>query len=452
MRVYCLLAGLLVACAPARAAALGLDQCLALARQHAPALQAAAADVTRAEHAIRAAQAALRPKLNFDASFAQVNEAPKAVFDTPGLPALQSRPVIKLGSASALNVKTELDYTIYSGGRDPALVRAAQADARGENSGRDEADADLVLRVSQAYFREVSAGHLQSAAEEALAVARSHLDVAQARVQAGVVPKLDALRADENASQREIARVRAREARRMARVALETAIGTELPPGEALDEPASPSPVAPDSSAALAAARAARPEIAALQRQIEAKTERIVAERAKRRPRIGFTGSAEYIGPNKVEDYANFTDPGLKTYAFRARVGMTVPILDGGEIGAHVDELSAERAVLEARLNDLDLGVRREVEQARSDLRVAVAVWDANESRITSAREALRLASASYKEGTATGTDVRDAETALADARAEEAESLRDYWFARVELDRATAATLPAKDYPGKEN
>ena len=452
MRVHRLLVVWVLAGVPARAAALGLDECLALARQHAPSLQAAAADVTRAEQAILAARAALRPTLNFAASFTQVNEAPKAVFDTPGLPALQARPVIKLGSASALNVKTELGYTLYSGGRDRALVRAAQADARVEDRGREEADADLVLRVSQAYFREVSAGHLQSAAAEALAAARSHLNVAQARVQAGVVPKLDALRAEENASQREIALVRAREARRMARVALETAIGTELPPAEALDEPASPSPIAPDSSAALAAALAARPEIAALQRQVEAKDERIAAERAKRLPRIGLSGAAAYVAPNKVEDYANFTDPGLKTYLFTARVGMTMPLLDGGEISAHEGELRAERAGLEARRHDLELGVRHEVAQALSDLRVAVAVWDANESRITSASEALRLASASYKEGTATGTDVRDAETALADARAEQAESLRDYWFARVELDRATAASLTGKEDPGKEN
>src|SRR5262245_64202182 len=107
MKVRYLLVVLLLPNAPTPASALGLEECLALARQHAPSLQAAAADVTRAEQAIQAARAALRPTLDFAASFAQLNEAPKAVFDTPGLPALQARPVIKLSSASALNVKTE---------------------------------------------------------------------------------------------------------------------------------------------------------------------------------------------------------------------------------------------------------------------------------------------------------------------------------------------------------
>jgi outer membrane protein TolC len=57
---------------------------------------------------------------------------------------------------------------------------------------------------------------------------------------------------------------------------------------------------------------------------------------------------------------------------------------------------------------------------------------------VAAANEALRFAEEGYKGGTATAPDVRDAEASLADARAEEAQSLMDYWTARASLDHAT--------------
>ena len=44
---------------------------------------------------------------------------------------------------------------------------------------------------------------------------------------------------------------------------------------------------------------------------------------------------------------------------------------------------------------------------------------------------------ASSHGGTTTATDVRDAESALAEARADEAQTLMDYWIARAALARA---------------
>ena len=70
-------------------------------------------------------------------------------------------------------------------------------------------------------------------------------------------------------------------------------------------------------------------------------------------------------------------------------------------------------------------------------LRVALAVWQSDSGRVATSRVALQVAEAGYKGGTSTATDVRDAESALADARAEEAQSLMDYWIARASLDHA---------------
>jgi outer membrane protein TolC len=150
--------------------------------------------------------------------------------------------------------------------------------------------------------------------------------------------------------------------------------------------------------------------------------------------------TAEYVAPNRDGDFADWDDPGMKTYKLFAGVKATWPILDGGKTDARAGQLEADRNALLANRDDAMLIVRRDVEGALSDLRVALAVWRSDSDRVTTAQEALRLAQAGYKGGTLPASDVRDAEASLADARAEEAQSSMDYWIARASLDHATGA------------
>jgi outer membrane protein TolC len=228
----------------------------------------------------------------------------------------------------------------------------------------------------------------------------------------------------------------------MTRIELETEIGAPLDSSRALVEPGPPAPL-PDAVASIARALRSRPELAAADDALQENAWRLEAARAGRKPQVNLTGTAQYLGPNLDEDYWNVRDPGLKTYRLFAGIGLTMPLVDGGLVRARVGEVAADRSALAARRADVALTIRREVEQALSDARVAFTVWQSDSSRVSAAREALRTAAAGYKGGTATGTDVRDAESALADARAEEAESLMDYWIARASLDRA--AGVPPK-------
>lgn len=422
---------------PAVSSAQTLEECLALARSHAPRLQAADASVARAEYAIREARAALSPTLRLGANFTQASEAQRLVFQLAGSPPA----TFKLGSASALDVRTDLQYPLTTGGRDPALVRAAEAARAAQTHNAAQARADLTLRVSQAFYRVLAAQRLQSAASEAVASARAHRATSAARVRAGVVPRLDSLQAQVDLAVRNAALVRTTEAERLARVALETEIGVTLDTSRALVEPGMPIAPPPDAADAMAQALRSRPELAAADEALQENAARLDAARAGHRPQVNLSATAQYLGPNRDEEWWNTDDPGLKTYRLFAAVGLTMPLFDGGLVRAREGEVASDRIALSARREDARLAVRREVEQALSDARVAAQLWQSDSSRVYAAREALRIAEAGYKGGTVNGTDVRDAETALADARAEEAQSLMDYWTARAAIDHATGAT-----------
>jgi len=428
---------ILLGCAPT-AAAQTLDECLALARAHAPLLKVADAGVSRAEQSIRAARAALSPTLRLGAGFTQLSEEQRVVFPVPGTGTTQT---LKTGSASALDVRTDLQIPLTTSGRDAALVRAAEAARAGQVHGREQAQADLVLRVSQAFYRVLAARRLEAAAAEAMASARAHRATSVARVRAGAAPRLDSLQAQVDLAQRANALLRAREAVRLTRVELETEIGATLDTARTLVEPG-PAVDVPSSADAMERALRGRPEIAGLDEALSENRWRLAAARAGLRPQVNLTATAQYTAPNRDEEYWNTADPGLKTYRLSGGMGLSMPLFDGGLARSRVGELTSDRAALGARRDDVQLAIRREVEQSVSDARVALTLWQSDSSRVAAAHEALRLAEAGYKGGTVPATEVRDAESAVADARAEEAQSLMDYWSARAALDHAVGAAI----------
>jgi len=232
------------------------------------------------------------------------------------------------------------------------------------------------------------------------------------------------------------------EAIRLARIELETAIGVPLDPAKPLIEPGTPALDMPSDSVALEQGLGDRPELKAYDEALRENAQRARAARAAKSPLVNLNATAEYLGPNRNDAYWELEEPGLKTYKLYAGLGVTMPILDGGLSGARVGALEAQGQGLLAQRKEAELSVRRDVSRALSDLRVALTVWRSDSSRVAAAREASRTAEAGYKGGTSTATDVRDAEAALADARAEEAQSLMDYWVARASLDHAMGAAM----------
>src|SRR5256885_2056966 len=253
-----------------------------------------------AEHGIREARAALAPTLRLGASYVRNNEAPKTVFPNP---VTGSTTVVRVGSAGALDVRTDAQLTLYSGGRNGALVSAAEAARSGELHGRRQADADLVLRVSQAFYRVIAAGRLEDAADDALASAEAHRRTSAARVRAGAAPRLDSLQAHVDLAARTTAKVKASEAVHLARVDLETAIGVPLDPAERLVEPGTPALDTPADSATAEQALRARPELAAYDEAIRENAHRARAARAARSPLVQLNAASEYLGPNRDDSY-----------------------------------------------------------------------------------------------------------------------------------------------------
>jgi outer membrane protein TolC len=296
---------------------------------------------------------------------------------------------------------------------------------------------DVWERVVSRYYGVLASRQMLQVAQRAADQARRHADRARALVEAGLRPRIDAVRAEADAQNAEAARLSAADALAVSRVALATAIGD---PGLSSVDVVDPGPLAEDDAGPFDAAEGVRqavgqrPERAALAARIVAQEGVIRSVRARWLPVVAAN--------------ASFNDSGLEVHElvwnWSVGVSVTVPVLSAVQTTYEYREAKARLARLHADQASLDLALRLEVEQA------AAAVNEANVrmapilAALDAAREALELAQGRYEAGTGDSVELLDAQAALANAEAGEVRARLGVALARVAWNRAVGR-IPAR-------
>jgi outer membrane protein TolC len=264
---------------------------------------------------------------------------------------------------------------------------------------------------------------------ESHALARDFVRRAQARFDAGTTPKLDLIRAQaelartENdliANQRDVANARA---------ALNRLVGRPLDAPIAAADSLEVPPEPPPLDRLLAAALAARPELADLKTQQEGARAATGLAREYWLPDLTIGVTHDYAEPG----------PG----ALFTGVSLPIPLFfwqhSRGEIG-------------EARHRELELAASyRDLEgQVGQDLRASYAAAMAalrqagyiRDRLLPLARQAYRIASASYALGGSSALELLDARRGLLEAESQYTDALAAANDTRAELERAAATPL----------
>ncbi len=255
---------------------------------------------------------------------------------------------------------------------------------------------------------------------------------AQEFFQAGLSSKLDANLAQVGLKSAELAFARARDDEQAAWADLFAALGQPEGAHYDLVEPqftlAPPSELTSEINQALTT----RPDLRALQEELEAQQQRIEYAQSLRHPVLRGVFSGGYAR------FAELTAARLMV----GGLGVFAPIYTGGGLEADVQAeqrtLDAMRAQYAYRL----LAVRVEVSHAHAELLKALESAQANQEIAAYAEEALRLARTRYQAQLVSFVDLLTAETAAESARANYAQALYDYQIAKAHLD-AVVGLLP---------
>lgn len=417
-----------------------LDEAVARALRAAPSLAGAAADLDAARARERVAMTGWLPSLAGTAAYNRQtgNFAPR-----PGLSASNFgggtgfRYESTHKSYDYFNFALSFSQTIWDHGRTLGAHRAAIAGVGAATQDARTARLDLWALVVGRYYGVLAAREMLDVADRAMAQARRHADRAQALVDAGLRPRIDAVRAEADARNAEAARMSAADGLAVARAALAVAIGDPevaavdaVDPGPYPDDDAGPV----DVDDGFRRAVQDRPERAAMAARVAAQEGVIRSVRGRFLPVVAAN--------------ASFNDSGLSVdelvWNWSVGVSLTVPVLSAVQTAYEHREARARLARLRSDLAGLDLALRLQVAEAAAAVNEADARLVPIQAALDAAREALDLAQGRYETGTGDSVELLDAQAALANAEAGAVRARLDLALARVAWDRAVGR-IPAR-------
>lgn len=287
------------------------------------------------------------------------------------------------------------------------------------------------------FMQTLGAQQLVAAAERRLEFARTNLNDADARFEAGLVSSNDVTRARLEVANAELAVSRSRTDALAALIALEDLLATDIQsplqvPRDLIDKVSGVDPELP----ALIALSGSRLDLRAQRAEVDAM--RAFASETSRRfiPRLGFVG--QYRATNEGGISGRDEDS-------TASVNLTWPLWDGGDA-------RAERAQRDAAVRALELELDLQERGAVNDVRTALQRVENEQVSIRSATTAAEAAAVNaretnilYREGLATSLELADAGVQLFESESQQVRAVYDLAIAWLEM-RAAAGLPPLPD------
>ncbi|PYM25891.1 MAG: hypothetical protein DMD78_05655 [Candidatus Rokuibacteriota bacterium] len=398
--------------------ALTQDEAVGIALETQPSIQARLSDYLAAAYRVDQAFSPLLPQLTGSATLARTKSASSSgastfrvsgtsVIVTPG--AAQTSSSIREPSENT-TMRVSLSQIIFDFGKTFASTDAARrlADQAQEDV---ELQRQLVTQTVKESFTNIN-------------FAQRLIRVQEQAVERAQLPKSDVARAEVDVANARVDLIRARNAERLARVALNTAIGIPADTPTLVQDNLVYQPIVMDRTQLLTRALNQRPEYKQVKLRVseaEARARRAFRDFFPDITGTGFYGASRF-DMNEIWEVA---------------VSLSWTLYDGGNRIARFRESKVNVEAAQARVRAAALDISREVEQAQINVTEADERIQAAQTAVASAQENFRLAQGRFDAGVGTILELTDAQLALTQAQNTEAQALADYRIAVVRLERA---------------
>lgn len=337
-------------------------------------------------------------------------------------------------SANTLNLELRLSLVLYDAGRREARFDSAVAVLDAANSTQDATVQQVLLEATQAYFAMRAAQAQLTAARGAEDVARETLETAEARFQAGVAARIEALQAASALAQASLERAQAEAVQKNALGGLAVKIGLSaesplrlVPPGP---PPAQWEPPG-SASSLIAEARQFHPALRAARKQLVAAAAQIDLARAEGLPSL--TGNLRH---QRNEELQSTPLAGFDTNNSLG-LQLSIPLYEGQARQAQIRAAEAEYDTRQFETDSIEQEVSLEVWSAYNDLGSERERLATGEKLVVNARLALDITQGRYKAGVGDILEVLNAQKTLAQAERQRIESQGAWQSARLRLAAA---------------
>jgi len=406
--------------APIAGRVLTLDECIGIALEAQPSIQATLYDYAAARYRVTQALAPLLPQVSGLVTATKSETAP-----TGRLIQRQT----STGFSESFFAQVVLSQLLFDFGKNLAATEAARKLA--EVAVEDvELQRQLIsLAVKEAYTNILFAQRLIRVQEQAVQRAELNLRSAKGFFDVGTRPKSDVARAEVDVANARVDLIRARNALRTALVALNTAMAIDVDTPTVVQDNLVFEPVNLERGRLRTEAIKQRPEYRQVKLRVSA------AEATERQtfrnffPDISGTGSygGSQLGGNQPQLNENWTLGLIFSWS----------LFDGGNRVARYQEAKASLDAAKQRVKSTELDIIQNVEQAEIAVEEAQERIQAAQALVASAQENFRLAQGRFDAGVGTILELTDAQLALTQAQNTETQALADYRIALARLDRA---------------
>jgi outer membrane protein TolC len=325
---------------------------------------------------------------------------------------------------SGLSVGANASWRITDFGQTRAQVRAAELNVEAALAGTQTDVLDVRSNVEVSYLEAIARARAVTVSETTVKSEETHLDQAKRFVAAQAKDPIEVVEAQARAANARAALAEAQAQAARALANLRSAIGW-VDPTQTLaigqTWPTAPPDTSPPALPALVeTARAKRPELVQLDRQVAAAEANIDVAAMSRRPVLSATARTSY-GPGA--SYAENPMTGRFVSSFDAShptwsIGLNLSwqIYDGGRQDADLRIARANRESALAQRDVLLLQMTTQLDATRATIEAARVSIVASTEAVTAARAQLQLAEARYAQGLGSQIEITDAQTAVTTA------------------------------------
>jgi len=324
------------------------------------------------------------------------------------------------GRTDNLNLKAELTYRLYNGGRDEAGVAAAASTYLASEAGLKEVEHQLGYEIVRAFQNIVQAADQLQARQAELEAIDSSLQVAQARFDAGDLLKTEVLNFEVQKARTSENLIISQHRQELAEKVFLNLLGLENG-STTLNTRVTIPQIIPKTPAE-------RPELTRLNAMLEAA--RANLDRAEGVNRPTLDGFASY-----QVDYGFENDGSGESWM--AGVKLNYNLWDGRLGHSDVALRQAELNEMEEQLHKLRLGINLDIQEARLNYQQALERRGVTDKMVEVARESAQLSRERFKEGVILSSDLLDTEVRLTDTLVRQSAARANYRIAAANLRRA---------------
>jgi outer membrane protein len=395
---------------------LSLADVVDLALRNNPATRASWAQARAAADLLGSARGQYYPTVDADATLSRLKS-----------PATSTR---SGGQRTEYGPTISLNYLLLDfGGRSGSVERARQTLFAASLS-HNATLQNTVLQAESAYFTYMATVALLGAERSAIAEAQANLTAAQQRFKVGLATIADVLQAKTALSQEQLNLETIEGNLQAARGGLAAALG--LPANLPFDLAPLPSaiPVGAISQSVDSVINAAlrnRPDLAAARAQAAAAAAQIRVARSAELPSLT-------LGSNAARTYSQ--PPTFAGPSYGITLGLQIPIFNGFSRQYEVAAARAQAEAISALADQTRQQVVTQVFVSYYALQTAEHRVATSDDLLASAQQSVQVAAGRYREGVGSIIDLLTAQTALANARAQQVQSRWQWYSSLAQLAR----------------